>query len=341
MSWLRLDENYAERLGAFRWEATAVWPIVAVLLKRGRGVIESSALDPVKIKLEWNGIPERVVERGLKDLKEGGLLKEGSKVLKRGRGSRTVRGWLCELDIKPDPRPMSSRRQTLIPGIKTVDKDSSLGLKTESVEKVPIPPNSQLFLSSKVFNPRDKSLNPRDKSRGLRQASGMTGELRVPSRARARIPQFLLVKREVEKSKKGMWETYRSLHPGAQPLPPKSWSSVTNRLLKEFTEDDVCSVLRWASLSPDYDWHRRRGLTTFDAVLSPGKFAARLEKSRNWQLQGETPGGSIETISEFHQLTDEDKEELAGWSTQAQQDWVELVDSGWSGPSAMLELEII
>jgi hypothetical protein len=337
MSWLRLDENYADRLAAFRWEATAIWPIVAVLLKRGRGVIEDSALNPVSIKLEWNGIPERVIERGLKELKDGGLLKLGSKVLKRGRGSRTVRGWLCDLEVKPDPRPMASRRQTLIPGLKTVENDSSQGLKPPSVDKLVNPPHSQLFFSPQGFNPRDKSLNPRDKSQGLKQGHGITGELRLPSRARARIPQFLLVKEE--NSKKGMWETYRSLNPGARPLPPKAWSSVTNRLLKEFSEDDISLVLRWAALAPDYDWHRRRGLTTFDAVLSSSKFAARLEKARRWQVTGAAVGSPVETLSEFHQLTDEDKEELSSWGAQLQQDWAELVDAGWSGPSAMLELE--
>lgn len=343
MSWLRLDEKYPVRLASLRWEATAVWPIVAVLLKRGRGVVEEAALDPIALKLEWNGIPERIIERGLQALKDGDLLTQGTKVLKRGRGSRRVRGWLTELDIKPDPRPMASRRQTLIPGIKTVDSFSSQGLKTESVDNTPKGPESHRVPGSTVFNPRDKSLNPRDEKRGMSQAPGITARIESPSRGRARIPQFLLVERDKKEEKKGgkgsPWDIYRESNPSAHSLPPRLWISITSKLLKEFSEDDIACVLRWAHLSPDYDWHRRRRMTTFDTVLKPTKFAGRLERARAWTACGSAAGAPVETVGEFHKLADEDKEDLCAWPQARQQDWVSLVENGWPGTAAMLEIE--
>jgi hypothetical protein len=341
MSWLRLQEDYPKRLRSLRWEATAVWPIVAVLLKRGRGVVEEEALDPIALKLEWNGIPERIIERGLQALKDGDILSQGTKVLKRGRGSRQVRGWIAELDIKPDPRPMASRRQTLIPGIKTVDSFSSQGLKTESVENPPKGTKTGGVLNPSAFNPRDKSLNPRDKNVGLGQEVGITARFNPPSRGRARIPSFLLLERDKkeEKGEVSLWDVYRQSNPSAHSQPPRLWISITSKLLKEFSEEDIACVLRWAAISPDYDWHRRRRMTAFNTVLAPAKFAGRLERARAWALRGAAAGAPIETVGEFHKLADEDKEDLCSWPQAKQQDWVSLVESGWPGAAAMLEVE--
>ena len=222
-----------------------------------------------------------------------------------------------------------------------MDSFSSQGLKTESVDNTPKGFESRQVPSLSVFNPRDKSLNPRDEKRGMSQAPGITARIESPSRGRARIPSFLLLEREKkeEEGGGGPWDVYRESNPSAHSRPPRLWTSITSKLLKEFSEKDIACVLRWAALSPDYDWHRRRRMTTFDTVLKPTKFAGRLERARAWQARGSAAGAPVETVGEFHKLAEEDKEDLCAWPQARQQDWVSLVENGWPGTAAMLEIE--
>ena len=98
-------------------------------------------------------------------------------------------------------------------------------------------------------------------------------------------------------------------------------------------------MLRWAASSPEYDWHRRRGYTSFDAVLAPSKFAGRLERARKWELLGSATGRPVETVGEFHKMAECDQQDLVRWPEAQRQGWVRLVDEGWPGSAAMLELE--
>ena len=133
----------------------------------------------------------------------------------------------------------------------------------------------------------------------------------------------------------GVWAAYREFHPRAKEAPSSGWVKLLRRRLKEFSEEELVLLVRWAHKSDDYAFQRSGGYINLDNILREEKVPGRLEQAKAW----EAGARSVASLPSFRSMSPVDRNEMLTWSSERQARWARLVSGGEGGAAAMLMVE--
>ena len=249
-SWFRLDADYLEdaRIWDAGWEAALLWPAVLSLLKQNDGVLDERTFSGRYLSRKI-GCPTKLADKGVKAIREVGLLVQGTASWKVHQGlDRERSGWLS---LRWAEKGNASSSWRILAQPSATLKEDSPTLPNDSRARCPV-------------------------------SSVLSGSVSSQSPDQTREPRFDIV--EVYAAFRAVKPTSQK-----SPTDGRRKDLRTLLDSHGVPVADLVLMLEWAANAPDYEHQRNGGFLRWSTLLGKdgrSKLADRIEAAKEWDSKG-------------------------------------------------------